>query len=120
MYVKAKNYDSAIQKVKIEIGTLVGLESDEEAFLTLREMSTFNTMKLRDSAKADKDSVINFFYEVMPEIIVDHNLYITEQKKMTNEEVRDFIFEKIELSTLILQKYSAASFFIPRKKSEDK
>ena len=30
MFVKAKNYESAIQKVRIELGTLLGLETDEE------------------------------------------------------------------------------------------
>lgn len=120
MFIKANNYDSAIQKVKIEVGTLVGLEEDAEAFIILKEMSTTNTMKLRESVINDKNTIINFFYDVLPSIIVDHNFYETEQKKMTNEALRDFIFEKIDLSTKILNEYSKSAFFIHRNTNADK
>ena len=56
----------------------------------------------------------------MPHIIVDHNFYETEQKKMKNEDVVEFIFEKFDLCTKVLADYSNASFFTQRKGREGK
>ena len=36
MFVKTRNYDKAIQKVRIVAGTYVGLEKDDQAFLILK------------------------------------------------------------------------------------
>lgn len=120
MFVKAKNYESAIQKVKIEVGTLVGLDEDAEAFILLKEMSTTDTLKLRETVANDKRDILEFFRELLPSIIVDHNFYETEQKKMTNEELRDFIFEKIEFSTKVLNDYSKSAFFTQGNKNASK
>lgn len=120
MFVKAKNYESAIQKVRIELGTLLGLETDEEAFITLKEMSTFHTINLRESVKNNREDIIKYFHDILPEIIVDHNFYETEQKKMTNEELRDFLFEKITVATKVLNDYSKSAFFTQGNKNASK
>jgi len=109
MYVKKNDYDKALRKVKIEFGTLVGLDTDAEAFLELKELDTLTTLKLR--SLADKqDEVIAYFKDILPNIIVDHNLYETEDKKMSNKEIANFIFEKIELSTKVMTEYTKAIF----------
>ena len=92
MFVKTRNYDKAIQKVRIEVGTYVGLEKDDEAFLILKELPTADMLKLKE----------------------------TEQKKMKNEDVVEFIFEKFDLCTKVLSDYSNASFFTQRKGREGK
>lgn len=120
MFIKAKHYDSAIQKIKIEVGTLVGLDEDAEAFILLKEMSTTDTLKLRETVANNKTDILEFFREILPSIIADHNFYETEQKKMTNEELRDFIFEKIEFSTKVLNDYSKSAFFTQRKTNVEK
>ena len=120
MFIKASNYDAAIQKVRIEVGTLVGLKSDDEAFITLKELPTIYMMKLRETAENQKEDMMTFFHDVLPEIIVDHSFYETEQKKMTNGALRDFIFEKISLSTKVLTDYSKSAFFTQRKPNAGK
>ena len=111
MYVKKNDYEKALRKVKIEFGTLVGLDTDAEAFLELKELDTLTTLKLR--SLADKqDEVIAYFKEILPNIIMDHNLYETEDKKMSNKEIANFIFEKIELSTKVMTEYTKAIFRI--------
>ena len=111
MYIKKNDYDKALRKVRIEFGTLIGLDTDAEAFLELKELDTLTTLKLR--ALADKqDEVVAYFKEVLPSIIVDHNLYETEDKKMSNKEIANFIYEKLELSTKIMTEYTKAIFRI--------
>ena len=119
MFIKTKNYDRAIQKVRIEVGTYVGLERDDEAFLVLRELPTGDMLKLTGTNGGDTET-LSFFKEVLPHIIVDHNFYETEQKKMKNEDVVEFIFDKFDLCTKVLSEYSNASFFTRRKGKEGK
>lgn len=120
MFVKSKNYDKAIQKVRINVGTEVGLEKDDEAFITLKELPTLDMMKLKEVYSKGNEELINFFKTLLPIIIVDHNFYATEQKKMSNEELADFLFERTDLTLKVLNTYSKASFFIPKKKEESK
>lgn len=119
MYIRESNYNNAIQKVTIEVGTYVGLKEDEEAFITLKELPTMETLKLKKSTETEEE-ILSFFKEVLPVIIVDHNFYESETKKMTNEALRDFIFERMALSTKILKDYSHASFFSQRRIREEK
>lgn len=111
MFVKSKNYDKAIQKVRINVGTLVGLENDDEVYLILKELPTRETLILKDKYNEGINVLIEFFESVLPDIIVEHNFYETEQKKMSNDEVTKFIFEKTELSSKVLTEYANASFF---------
>lgn len=120
MFVKNKNYDNAIQKVRIEVGTLVGLERDEEAFITLKELPTAEMLALKEASEEGETKVIEFFKTVIPRIIVDHNFYETEQKKMSAQDLTEFIFEKIDLSNKVISEYSNASFFTQQKHKEDK
>ena len=41
---------------------------------------------------------------------MDHNLYETEDKKMSNKDIASFIYEKLELSTKIMTEYTKAIF----------
>lgn len=120
MYIQSQNYDKYIQKVRINVGTYVGLEKDEDAFVTLKEMPTMDMMKLRKVYSQDETEVMNFFKEVLPRIIVDHNFYETEQKKMTTDKLTNLIFESIELSSKVMGDYSSASFFTHKKKTGSK
>lgn len=120
MYIKKNDYDKALKKVKIEFGTLIGLDTDAEAFVILKEMDTLSTLKMR--ALADKeDEVIVYFKELLPNILVDHNLYETEDKKMSPKDVANFIFEKLEVSSKIIGDYTSSVFRIkPNTEDGDK
>jgi hypothetical protein len=119
MYRKDLNYSNSLRKVKIEFGTLLGLERDEEAYVTLRELDTMTILKLKDvSQTGNQNDVMEFFKEVLPKIIVTHNLYETETKIMTNQAVTDFIYEKLDLTSKIIGGYTAAMFH-PKRNGAD-
>lgn len=111
MYIKKSNYDNALKKVKVEFGKLIGLEEDKEAYVTLKELDTMTILKFKDvSQKGDQNDLMEFFKEVLPKIIVTHNLYETETKLMTNEEVAAFIYEKLELTSKVMGEYTSYMF----------
>lgn len=115
MYRKDLNYSNSLRKVKIEFGTLLGLEKDDEAYVTLKELDTMTTLKLKDvSQTGTQNEVMEFFKEVLPKIIVTHNLYETETKLMTNQAVADFIYEKLDLTSKIIGGYTSHMFHTNR------
>lgn len=120
MFVRQKQLDNCIQKVRINIGKLVGLENDDECYIVLKELPTLEVIKLKEAHEGGLQKIMEFFKEIIPYILVDHNLYETEQQKMNGKEVADFIFEKSELTNKVITEYSNASFFIQASKNEDK
>lgn len=111
MFIKAKNYDNSLKRVKIEFGKLVGLEEDKEAYVTLKELDTMTTLQLKDVAQSEnQNDLMAFFKEILPRAIVVHNLYVTETKLMTNEEVTDFIFEKLDVTSKVISEYTKYMF----------
>lgn len=120
MFVRNKNYDNAIQKVRIEVGTLVGLEKDDEAYIVLKELPTSEMLALKKASEEGEDKIMEFFKAVLPKIMADHNFYETEQKKMTNDAVAELVFEKLELTNKVISSYSNAAFFTQLSKNADK
>jgi len=120
MFIKTKNYEKCIQKVRIEIGTLVGLEKDDEAFITLKEIPTIQMMELKESYEKGEKELMNFFKNLLPSIIAEHNFYETEQKKMSNSDLASLIFESIELTQKVINTYTNASFFTHQQRKGDK
>lgn len=120
MFIKTKNYEKCIQKVRIEIGTLVGLEKDDEAFITLKEIPTIQMMELKESYEKGEKELMNFFKNLLPSIIAEHNFYETEQKKMSNSDVANLVFESIDLTQKVINTYTKASFFTRQQRNVDK
>lgn len=111
MYIKNKNYDNSLRRVKVEFGKIVGLEEDKEAYVTLKELDTMTTLKLKDvSQKGDENEVMEFFKDILPKIIVVHNLYETENKIMSNQDVANFIYEKLDLTSKVVSEYTKTMF----------
>lgn len=119
-FVRQKAYDNAIQKVKIEIGTLLGLESDDEAYIVLKELPTMEMMELSDAESAGQKELMEFFKKVLPHILVKHNLEETEGVLMSNEAVTELIFEKLPLTGKVIGDYSNAAFFTRENKAPGK
>ena len=120
MFVKKRNYDNCIQKVRINVGTLVGLDSDEEAYLVLKELPTFQMIGLKNAQQNGEDGLLHYIEEILPSIIADHNFYEDENKKMSNEDVTKLIFERIDLSTKVINDYINASFFTRKRVKDNK
>jgi len=111
MFIRKNNYENSLRRVKVEFGTLIGLEEDKEAFVTLKELDTMTTLKLKDvSQKGDQNEVMEFFKDILPRIIVVHNLYETETKMMSNEDVANFIYEKLDLTSKVISEYTKNMF----------
>lgn len=119
-FVRKNAYDNAIQKVKITIGTLLGLEKDDEAYVVLKELPTMEMMKLTEAESAGQKELMEFFKEVLPNIIVSHNLEETEGVLMSNKAVTELIFEKLDLTGKVVGDYSSAAFFTQGSKAPGK
>lgn len=120
MFIKSKNLDNCIQKVKVEIGTFVGLEKDDEAYILLKELPTIEMLKLKDAADESENEILTLFKELLPLIIIEHNFYEDEkgQKRMPNEEVSSIIFNSLDLTIKVVNEYTQASFFTRAEKKE--
>lgn len=82
---------------------------EEDAYIVLREPDTFTLSKLRSAKDAGEESggaFIDLFAGVLPDLIVDHDLYKSETQKLTAQEVRDFIYDKTEILTCVVGEYS--------------
>ena len=119
MFYKNKNYTAAIERVKIEFGTLLGLEKDDEAYVVLKELPTMDMAKLTKAQEESIESLMEFFRKAMPGIIVEHNLMENEEKKMANRDDVDLIYEKFSLTQVIIEKYSNAAFVTRLNKKAD-
>lgn len=113
MFIKQKHWDNCIQKVRVEVGTLVGLQNDDEAFLSLRELPTMHMLRLKDVADKGEEQTLSLLHELLPLIIVDHNFYEDEaaKNKMSTKDVADLVFESLDLTVRVVNEYTQASFF---------
>ena len=118
MYRKDLNYNDTLRKVRVEIGTLLGLAKDDEAFLVLKELGTFATLKMKEVAEGDgQTAMLEYFHKILPDIIVQHNFYVNENTLMKNKEVADLLFEKLSVTTQVIKEYTSA-LFQPDRKTE--
>lgn len=122
MFIRSKHYDNCIQKVRIEVGTLVGLEKDDEAFITLKELPTLEMLRLREATEKGDQETLMLLKDLLPVIITDHNFYEDEnaQKKMTSKDLATLVFESLELTARIINEYTKASFFTHAQKTGDR
>jgi hypothetical protein len=114
MFIKAKDFDKFLVKVKIEIGEFFGLEN-AEAYVVFKELDTFNTLKLKEQFEKGEIELLKTIKEMLPAILIDHNFYIDESKKMTNEEVVNLIFDKNTLTTKVVGDYISSVFRLPEQ-----
>ena len=105
-----KNVNNYIVKTKINIGTLLGCETDEEAYIVLREPTTELAIKLKNASGEGEGGILKFVQDALPKIIVDHNLYEEEGKLMTKADVASLIFENLPLTMKVVEDYSEAAF----------
>lgn len=104
MYICSKE-DTFIAKTKVEIGEFFEKEK-AEVYVILKEPSTNQFMTLQTVWKEqDEAKVIQSFYDMLPELIVDSNIYETDEKKMGNKELAVFLFNKFECITDIMKSY---------------
>lgn len=108
MFVRDKDYKNAIQKVKILLGTKLGMEKDEDAYVTFREPSEKEVLLLR-VAKDDLER-LDAFQKVFEDSLIEHDFYETESVKMENKAVIELLFEKMDTTDKLVSDYSNAVF----------
>jgi hypothetical protein len=113
MFIKTRNYDACIQKVRIEVGTLVGLEADDEAFIVLKELPTLEMLRLKEASEKGENQTLILLRDLLPAILTDHNFYedADAKKKMDNREVASLVFESLDLTVKVVNEYTHAAFF---------
>ena len=119
-FYRDKHYENAIQKVRIEIGTLLGLEKDEDVFILLREPSEIETVSIKKELSGDQIKGVELFKSILPGLIIEHDFYEDEKTKMENEAVVEILFEKSELAETVLEKYTNAVFRSRLNQREEK
>lgn len=120
MYYKNKSYNNALQKVTINFGKLIGEKEDEDAYIVLKELPTMETLELKEAQEKGELELMKYFKHVLPSIIVDHNLWESDEKKMSNEDVISFVFEKLDLTTKVISEYTDGVFTSRLNKKDDK
>ena len=118
MFVQKRDYGAFLQSVRINVGKEVGLLNDEDAYLVLRELPTLEMIELRDAYAKGQKELLVFFRDVLPRIIIEHNFYETEDRKMSNEALSALIFERMDLSGKVIGEYSSAAFFTRKNQTD--
>lgn len=112
MFVKSKDYGKYIFTQKIPLGKEFGFETEEEVYITLRELDTKSVLKLKEASNSESETAsLEVFREILPALIVDHNFYETEEKKMNTEEVTELLFEKVTTIGKVLNALKEKNFF---------
>ena len=121
MFIRSEKPYRGLNTTRINIGTYLGEEKDEDAYVVLAEMPIDITIQLRE-----KDAAKNFnelamiFKEALPRLIVVHNLHETKEELMTAQDVADLISAKSKLMTALIPEYLHNLFPTPPKQNEKK
>ena len=100
------------------MGTFVGLNPDEEAFIVLKELPTLQMLKLKESSEKEKPRRLSSFKIYF--LLFWWITIFTKMKALTkneNEEVSSLIFESLDLTVKVVSEYTSSSFFTQRRKS---
>lgn len=120
MFNRSKKAHGGLTAWQINIGTLLGEEKDEDAFIVLTELPIGLSMGLRNLAqkKNAETAMVKFFAEALPVVLVDHNLHETETELMKNEDVIELLKGKTDIFLHVMSEYTSHLFPTPPSKSE--
>lgn len=118
MFNKKKHYESAIQKVTIHLGKALNLPEGEDCYVTFREPSEMEVLSLR-VAQSEEIEGLEAFRKLFVAALIDHDFYDGEEK-MSNEDVINLLYEKVESANQLIKEYSSAVFPSPASKGEGK
>lgn len=113
--------DKYIIKTKILLGTIFDQENDEDVFIELKEPNGLKFIRLNDSIKDGKSETVIFeqVVNLLPEVIISHNIYKTETELADNQQVIDALLSKTEALTHVVSEYSEkVLFLLVRQKSK--
>ncbi|MCD1654717.1 hypothetical protein K7J14_08360 [Treponema zuelzerae] len=110
-------------RTKILIGNFLG-GSPEDCFVELREPSTTELYDLKEKWRVTRGSASQSMYalvDLLPNLIVEHNGYKSENEKYSSQEMVETILSKIEMfEHVVMQYYEKVLFIImPEMKEEE-
>ena len=118
MFVREKDYENAIQKVKINLGKELGMANEDDAHVTFREPSEKEVLLLKN-AKDDSER-LDAFKAIFEASVIDHDFYETETEKMEAKVVIDLLFEKMDTTEKLVGEYSKQVFRSRMTEAEEK
>lgn len=119
-YVNKRDRENAIIKVKIEFGTKLNCEKDEDAVITLREPTELEVLQWREAQQESNLKAMQEFRNLLVDMTLSHNLMEDENEKMSNDAVIDLIFSKTGLAEFVLTRWTEAVFRSPQSSKEGK
>ena len=118
MFNKAKHYDNAIQKVVIHLGKALNLPEGEDCYVKFREPSEREVLSLRTANDGELEG-LEAFRNIFISALVDHDFYDGDEK-MSNEDVINLLYEKVDTANQLIKEYSNAVFRSRANKDEEK
>ena len=103
---------------KIGVGQFFGAEKDA-ACIELKETSMAVSAKIYQ-ASGDAEKLATAFNEILPSIIVDHDLWKDEAHKYTAEEVAKMVAGRAELCAYLRGRWFKEVLFSQGKESDSK
>ena len=123
MFNRSQTAYGGLNASKLNIGTFLDQPNDEDAYIVLSELPVDKSVRLRKVVKGGKGSeeaLVDFFSELLPSILVDHNLHETETTLMSKEDVTALIRGKTPLFLHVMEKYTDILFPAPPSKKGEK
>ena len=101
MFARERDYSAFLQTVRIDVGTLVGLKTDEDAYIVLKELPTLEMLRLKEASDKGERATLEVIRELLPSMITDHSFFedTKGQRKMKAEDVAELVFSSLELSS---------------------
>lgn len=118
MFIRSEAKNKGLQSVKLNIGNFFDQEKPEDVQIRLREVTIAQSMELTKDTSSK--AVLNMFMEILPDILIEHNLYETPDELMETGDVIELFKKKGKLLSYIMQEYTRALFQAPPKQSEEK
>ena len=108
MISKERDYSTFLQTVRIDVGTLVGLEKDEDAYIVLKELPTLEMLCPKEASNMGERATMELIREILPSIITDHSFFEDTKrlKKMKTEDVAKLVFSPLELKAKVVDEYT--------------
>ena len=122
MFARERDYSAFLQTVRIDVGTLVGLEKDEDAYIVLKELPTLEMLRLKEASDKGERATLEVIRELLPSMITDHSFFedTKGQRKMKAEDVAELVFSSLELTAKVVDEYTTRAFRSRRRTQDAK
>ncbi|AFG37629.1 hypothetical protein [Spirochaeta africana] len=120
MYIVNDKKDYLV-KTTVELGELYGCERPQDITITLKEPGGLDFIELQegiDPESPNYQAMTKKVIELLPSVIVSHNLHKDADTPLTNAEVVNFIVERAETMTRVINQYTQEVLFLSAKRKQ--